>query len=528
MNNLLILIKIFVLSFDAKILCEKIKLNSFKVKSNHLLYFNKFIFNNYSSENPIKQGFNYSLKFSPSKKLKKHFDSEDFSLQFYIILIKSKINIQKLKNLCSSNLEENYLKKISFIKSYNLTEMFDLNLEITDEIKDGKILYEKGVFKTIFLYCKGKINNNKYKEIDSKGKDFIYIKQSYINYYNTDSYESAENFYRINLYILILIYYILVSIYFIYKCVINYDNLNIIKGIFSLTIPLIILEHIFRIQFYRILKKDGEYILSLKTLEIIFRILKNVLIRVIIYIILSGYIFNNKIKIIFKNLLEYIIIIVIYFLFAVLYEIGLVKYESDFIYHSFGFYSFISIIILSINIYIWLFSYNSNIKILLKDFEKKNFHLNIKFLNIIQNMIIILEYICYIYFLLSLFVFSLTNSFAKVYFKWMEDLCEQFIGMFIFVTLAVNLWDKFDNVKDYVFAIELDNKNRFFRRIEKMIGNNLNKKKKEKKDNNKNNVNNKIKMIKEVDETDNEIENKGNVSEKLDDDNTNNDVNDTK
>jgi hypothetical protein len=164
----------------------------------------------------------------------------------------------------------------------------------------------------------------------------------------------------------------------------------------------------------------------------------------------------------------------------------------------------------------------------LKDFEKKNFHLNIKFLNIIQNMIIILEYICYIYFLLSLFVFSLTNSFAKVYFKWMEDLCEQFIGMFIFVTLAVNLWDKFDNVKDYVFAIELDNKNRFFRRIEKMIGNNLNKKKKEKKDNNKNNVNNKIKMIKEVDETDNEIENKGNVSEKLDDDNTNNDVNDTK
>ena len=35
-------------------------------------------------------------------------------------------------------------------------------------------------------------------------------------------------------------------------------------------------------------------------------------------------------------------------------------------------------------------------------------------------------------------------------------------------------------------------------------------------------------MIKEVDETDNEIENKGNVSEKLDDDNTNNDVNDTK
>lgn len=522
MNNLLILIKLF-LSFYSKILCEKIKLNSFKVKSNHLIYFNKFIFNNYSNENFIKQGLNYSLKFSPSKKLKKQFDSEDFSLQFYIILIKSKINIQKLKNLCFSNLEENYLKKISFIKSYNLTEMFELNLEITDEILDGKILYEKGVFKTIFLYCKGKINNNKFKEIDSKGKDFIYIKQSYINYYNTDSYESAENFYRINLYILIIIYYILVSIYYIYKCIINYDNLNIIKGIFSLTIPLIILEHIFRIQFYRILKKDGEYVFSLKTMEIIFRILKNVLIRVVIYIILSGYIFNNKLKIIFNNLIEYFIIIFIYFFFAVLYEIGLVKYESDFIYHSFGFYSFISIIILSINIYIWLFSYNNKINILLKDFEKKNFHLNIKFLKIIQNMIIILEYICYIYFLLSLFVFSLTNSFAKVYFKWMEDLCEQFIGMFIFLTIAVNLWDKFDNVKDYVFAIELENKkNNFFK---KMIGNKLNRKKKEK---NENNVKNKIKMIKEVDETENEIENKGNVSEKLDDDNTNNDVNDTK
>ena len=138
-------------------------------------------------------------------------------------------------------------------------------------------------------------------------------------------------------------------------------------------------------------------------------------------------------------------------------------------------------------------------------------------------MIIILEYICYVYFLLSLFVFSLTNSFAKVYFKWMEDLCEKFIGMFIFLTIAVNLWDKFDNVKDYVFAIELENKkNNFFK---KMIGNKLNRKKKEK---NENNVKNKIKMIKEVDETENEIENKGNVSEKLDDDNTNNDVNDTK
>ena len=105
----------------------------------------------------------------------------------------------------------------------------------------------------------------------------------------------------------------------------------------------------------------------------------------------------------------------------------------------------------------------------------------------------------------------------------MEDLCEKFIGMFIFLTIAVNLWDKFDNVKDYVFAIELENKkNNIFK---KMIGNKLNRKKKEK---NENNVNNKIKIIKEVNETENEIENKGNVSEKLDDDNTNNDVNKTK
>ena len=193
MNNLLILIKLLVLSFYAKILCEKIKLNSFEVKSNHLLYFNKFIFNNYSSENPIKQGFNYSLKFSPSKKLKKHFDSEDFSLQFYIILIKSKINIQKLKNLCSSNLEENYLKKISFIKSYNLTEMFELNLEITDEILDGKILYEKGVFKTIFLYCKGKINNNKYKNDSSEMNININSKPKYIYEYNIGNIEFGIN-----------------------------------------------------------------------------------------------------------------------------------------------------------------------------------------------------------------------------------------------------------------------------------------------------------------------------------------------
>ena len=529
MNIILILLKFLFLSINTNILCEKIKLKSFKVKSNHLIYFNNFIFNNYSSENPIKQGLNYSLKFSPSKKLKKQFNSGNYSLQFYLILIKSKINIQKLKNLCNSNLDENYLKKISFLKSYNLTEMFESNLNITNEIIDGKILYEKGVFKTIFLYCKGKIDdNNKYKEIDQRGKDYIYIKQSYINYYNTDSYESSENFYRINLYILITIYYVIVSIYWIYKCIINYDNFNLIKGIFSLIIPLIIFENIFRLQFYRILKNDGEYILSIKSLEIIFRILKNVLIRIIIYLILSGYIFKNKMKIIFNNILEYITIIVIYFFFDILYEISLVKYESDFLYQNFGFYSFMSIILLLINIYIWLFSYINNIKILLKGFEKKNFHLNIKFLNIIQFMIIILEYICYIYFLLSLFVLSLTNSFAKVYFKWMEDLTEKFIGMFIFLTLSVNLWSKFDNVKDYVFAIELNENKNFFGKIENIIANA--KKKRKEKNNNKNNniVNNKINMIKEVDETENEIEkSKENASVKLHDD-TNNDESDTK
>ena len=34
--------------------------------------------------------------------------------------------------------------------------MFDLNLKITDEIKDEKILYEKGVFKTIFYIANEK------------------------------------------------------------------------------------------------------------------------------------------------------------------------------------------------------------------------------------------------------------------------------------------------------------------------------------------------------------------------------------
>ena len=69
MNIILILLKFLFLSINTNILCEKIKLKSFKVKSNHLIYFNNFIFNNYSSENPIKQGLNYSLKFSPSKTL---------------------------------------------------------------------------------------------------------------------------------------------------------------------------------------------------------------------------------------------------------------------------------------------------------------------------------------------------------------------------------------------------------------------------------------------------------------------------
>ena len=97
-----------------------------------------------------------------------------------------------------------------------------------------------------------------------------------INLFNTGTFESAENFYRQYLYILITCYY---------ACF----TLNISMSFFNLIIPFVLLESIMKLELFSQLSSSGRYNYPFKIMEVIFRFMKEVGFRVIYFFIANRF-----------------------------------------------------------------------------------------------------------------------------------------------------------------------------------------------------------------------------------------------
>jgi hypothetical protein len=102
---------------------EKIQLDNFKLESNNLYSLAKFTYNNYSRNNPIKQGFDFYLKTNNSLSKKYQKENKTLLVYFYFILSEPSLSIKNNERFCRFGLtgkDENDDEKISFIKKYHI------------------------------------------------------------------------------------------------------------------------------------------------------------------------------------------------------------------------------------------------------------------------------------------------------------------------------------------------------------------------------------------------------------------------
>lgn len=469
---LIIFFNIFLLNV---IKSEKIELENFKLESNELYPLVKFTYNNYSRDSPIKQGFDFKLKTNNTKD--KEFQINNKTLiNFYFILSEPSLSIKNNERFCKYGITGKWDTnddKISFLKKYYIFNdtIFDnennnqkenlTNNETTNNyeylengISEEFLFYEKGVKEVYFYYCflQEEEKEDKMEKIDSN----LFLSGE-INLFNTGTFESAENFYRTYLYVLITCYYGCFSLYWIIKTLNNLSKINISMTIFSIIIPFVLLENIMRLEFYRTLGSSGTYNYAFKIMEVIFRFVKEVGIRVIYFFIANGFQtlnkFPNK-----KDTQEFLVLLLIYLFSFTAYESSLIRYESDFINHPLAFLIITTFIIILVNIYMWFVYMYRRIKIYERNFRDKKFIKNAKILNQYSFCL----FACFIAFIVYITIFSITvilsDSFNKVYFKWVGDLADRAMSIFFFTTLCLNLWEERE-LLNFMYEKELNESN---------------------------------------------------------------------
>ena len=447
---------------------EKIILQNLELKPNKLFPLAKFTYNNYTKEGPINQGFKYEIKLNFTKT-----NINNNSFKFFYILSEPSLSVKK--SFCDNPIYLNNDGKNSYIKNYTINNSSTI-------INDNFTFYEKGVKSVYFYFC----NKENVKNID----EIIYLNGE-VDLFNTNTYESAENFFRSYLYLVITCYYGIFAIYWIYQMVTKMNKINILMVIFSIIIPFILLENIMRLEFYKSLSSNGTYNYPFKIMEVVFRCIKSIGIRIIYFFIACGFQTLNK----FPNKadVQFFLIILLLFLFSfVLYEASLIQYESDFINHPIIMLFVATIIFLIINAYMWFFYIYRKIKIFEKNFREKNFKKNEKILNS-YSFSLFAGFLCFfVYVIIFIFNFVFTNLFIKVYFKWVGDLADRLMSVFYFTTICVNLWEE-NETTNYIFDKELNSGNKYYKAQNESSGNGTESKKKvesnlPKNEENKNNM----------------------------------------
>lgn len=401
--------------------CENITLTKTNIEVNKAFLFHKYIYNNETKSTKLPNaGFEYSFTLSSSK-------NENTRGAFYIFLFDTYIVSSFSKLKCGSSIEEG----VYFDKGKDKAPITFLDLGLYNrkiEVDQGSFSYSdtidiefSGVSKTVFFYCS--YNNN--QSVSSSNKPLKLELSGQFSFYNKNGFTSAEDFYLINLYFILTVYYALTSVFWLVKMVMNYKNITLVMTIFSIAIPFVIVENIFRLEFFSITKNQGSLSLPLKILAIIFRVIKNTIFRFVFFLLAHKYYKTIPLrsKSLFGSLLA------LYIASAVLYEIAAMKHD----YFAFPFiYFFLAVVALgAINAGIWFILYNQ--------FNKVSKETRIKNIEIIQKEILmyvnIIKYsfiITIAHYVLYLILRLIQDYFIICYLKWVVDLIQQSISIILF------------------------------------------------------------------------------------------------
>lgn len=182
-----------------------------------------------------------------------------------------------------------------YTRDVNLTQNF---ITLIDE----RNFETKGIFYSLFLLCEP-LNKSSLPEntIISESNNSTHMGEYYDDYsdrvflrgefsfYNTFGYLSAEEFYTVDIYSLISLYYFFLSLYWVYKIIIQSDHMNFYSKLVTLLLPIVILEKMMDLQIHSEINSSGGLNIAFTTIGIACYIIDNILIRIIFYAIALGY-----------------------------------------------------------------------------------------------------------------------------------------------------------------------------------------------------------------------------------------------
>ncbi len=262
-------------------------------------------------------------------------EGEKESLHFYLIKYGIIPHFDLLNNpaiccspdggiICDANYEnsQNFTKEKTLLRSHS-TYFKDIILPTNSSqlnISENFNFETEGTYYLLFLVCSPlKVQEETYSSIKLTG---------YISFFNSFGYLSADEFYTVDIYLFLSLFYFITGLYWVYRLIVNNNGLNFYTKTITILLPIVILEKMMRLQIFSELNKIGELNSAFEWIFLICNLAKNILLRVFFFAIALGYKFNvvNYQQISKKKIFNYSWIMLWYCISLIVYLIIDSKY----------------------------------------------------------------------------------------------------------------------------------------------------------------------------------------------------------
>ena len=289
--------------------------------------FDRFIFTNSTSSKGLKQAeFNYNLTITKSHVNNNDVSSNSDQETFHIYLIKSDIIpfFDLLNNpaiccsreggvICEEGFELNYANATdssnkllktyaTFYKDVRLENFVEIRSDIN--IKGSQTINEEGIVYTLLMLCSNKINRSSEENNLRKANKIFITLNGVFSYSNPEGFLSADEFYNIDIYMFFSLLYFIITIFWVYKLIINFNKIKIFHKMLTLTLPIIILEKMMNVHINSELNRFGEYNYAFEIILTVCNLMKNVSYRIILFGLSTGYTVINRSDLNFNLFLE--------------------------------------------------------------------------------------------------------------------------------------------------------------------------------------------------------------------------------
>jgi len=253
------------------------------------------------------------------------------------------------------------------------------------------------------------------------------------------------------MYVFLCLVYFIFGLFWFYKFIIYYAGLSLYQKLVSVIIPVIIFECLIELQIYTEINNSGSVGKIFIIFSIISLLVKNIIIRIIMYGLSIGYLTITRV-LSKKKLVKFGILLIGYVVFETTFQILYESYKSNLI--SFAYILLSSFFLLSINAWIFYKIYKG----IRHYFEYGTFHEDVLNASLYGSLkkIMLISAISMCVWLIFEFSFSVTNNDTFWYAQWLGNYFLEIIYVFFYLTIFVVLIPKLETQKEFGYQVEID------------------------------------------------------------------------